>query len=139
MVVIPRLRYQTKNRYVQTVSDRKCLCPDQSRRKILKSRLSYVHKTSVRSSPNFSVFLRLSSVNVQNFVHSEDIYFVHHNQTFMHHQTFLSSPDFHALTRFLCMKSRASHEIFSPDFRTFTRYCAFIFRHSRVHIQTFMR
>ena len=37
---VPRLRCQTKSRYVQTVPDGKCLCPDPPRRKVPMSRLS---------------------------------------------------------------------------------------------------
>ena len=43
---IPRLRCQTESRYVRTVPDGKCLCPDPPRRKVPMSRLSCVQNFS---------------------------------------------------------------------------------------------
>ena len=60
----PRLRCQTESRYVQTVPDGKCLCPDPPRRKVPMSRLSCVQ--------NFSCVHRaFKSPHVQTFVRSK--------------------------------------------------------------------
>ena len=56
----PRLRSQTESRYVQTVPEGKCLCPDRPRRKVPISRLSCVHQTFVRSCPDFRAFFLVS-------------------------------------------------------------------------------
>ena len=61
---IPRLRCQTESRYVQTVPDGKCLCPDPPRRKVPISRLSCVQ--------NFSCVHRaFKTPYVQTFVRSK--------------------------------------------------------------------
>ena len=52
----PRLRCQTESRYVQTVPDRKCLCPDTPRRKVPMSRISCVHRAF--KSPHVQTFVR---------------------------------------------------------------------------------
>ena len=65
-----------ESRYVQTVPDGKCLCPDRPRRKVptsqtesaydlraFMSRPSCVHQTFVRSCPDFRAFTRLSCVH----------------------------------------------------------------------------
>ena len=60
----PRLRCQTESRYVQTVPDGKCLCPEPPRRKVPMSRLSCVQ--------NFSCVHRaFKSPHVQTFVRSK--------------------------------------------------------------------
>ena len=51
----PRLRCQTKNRYVQTVPDGKSLCPDPPRWKVPMSRLSCVHRAF--KSPHVETFV----------------------------------------------------------------------------------
>ena len=62
--VLPRLRSQTDSRYVQTVPDGKCLCPDRTRRKVPVSGLSCVL--------NFSCVHRaFKSPHVQTFVRSK--------------------------------------------------------------------
>ena len=61
----PRLRCQTESRYVQTVPDRKCLCPDTPRRKMPMSRLSCVQESSC---PDFRGFKRPF---VETFVRSK--------------------------------------------------------------------
>ena len=58
------MRCQTESRYVQTVTDGKCLCPDPPRRKVPMSRLSCVQ--------NFSCVHRaFKSPHVQTFVRSK--------------------------------------------------------------------
>ena len=58
------MRCQTESRYVQTVPDGKCLCPDPPRRKVPMSRLSCVQ--------NFSCVHRaFKSPHVQTFVRSK--------------------------------------------------------------------
>ena len=61
---LPRLRCQTESRYVQTVPDGKCLCPDPPRRKVPMSRLSCVQKFSC-------VHRAFKSPHVQTFVRSK--------------------------------------------------------------------
>ena len=59
---LPRLRCQTESRYVQTVPDGKCLCPDPPKRKVPMSRLSCVQNFScvhrAFKSPHFQTFVR---------------------------------------------------------------------------------
>ena len=61
-VTHPRLRCHTESRYVQTVPDGKCLCPDPPRRKVPMSRLSCVQNFScvhrAFKSPHVQTFLR---------------------------------------------------------------------------------
>ena len=125
----PRLRSQTESRYVQTVPDGKCLCPDRPRRKVPMSRLSCVHQTFVRSCPDFRAFTRLSCVHVQTFVSSCPDFRAFDRLSCVH-QTFVRSPDFRAfMSRPSCV-----HQTFvrsCPDFRAFTRL-------SCVHVQTFV-
>ena len=101
----PRLRSQTESRYVQTVPDGKCLCPDRPRQKVPMSRLSCVHQTFVRSCPDFRAFMsRLSCVH-QTFVRScPDFRAFMSRLPCVHVQTFVRScPDFRAFTIFLCV------------------------------------
>ena len=146
----PRLRSQTESRYVQTVPDGKCLCPDRPRRKVPMSRLSCVHQTFVRSCSDFRAFTRLSCVHVQTFVRSCPDFRAFTKLSCVHvqnfraftrlscvHQTFVRSPDFRAFMsrtfvrspNFRAFMSRTF--VRSPDFRAFTRL-------SCVH-QTFVR
>ena len=125
----PRLRSQTESRYVQTVPDGKCLCPDRPRRKVPMSRLSCVHQTFVRSCPDFRAFTRLLCVHVQTFVRSPDFRAFMSRLSCVHVQIFVRSTDFRAFTRLSCV-----HQTFvrlCPDFRAFTRL-------SCVHVQTFV-
>ena len=126
--MLPRLRSQTESRYVQTVPDGKCLCPDRPRRKVPMSRLSCVHQTSVRSCPDFRAFTRLSCVHVQTFVRSCPDFRAFDRLSCVH-QTFVRSPDFRAfMSRLSCV-----HQTFlrkCPDFRAFTKL-------SCVHVQNF--
>ena len=60
----PRLRCQTESRYVQTIPDGKCLCPDPPRQKVPMSKLSCVQ--------NFSCVHRaFKTPYVQTFVRSK--------------------------------------------------------------------
>ena len=61
----PRLRFQTEFRYVQTVPDGKCQCPDPPRRKVPMFRLSCVQKCL---SPDFRAF---KNAYVQTIVRSK--------------------------------------------------------------------
>ena len=61
-----------RSKYVQTVPGGKYLCPDRPRWKVPMSRLSCVHRTFVRSCPDFRAFTGLSCVHVQTFVRSPD-------------------------------------------------------------------
>ena len=149
----PRLRSQTESRYVQTVPDGKCLCPDRPRRKVPMSRLSCVHQTFVRSCPDFRAFTRLLCVHVQTFVRSPD-YSCVHDQTFVrspdyscvHDQTFVRSPDYSCVHDQTFVRSpdySCVHDqtfVRSPDYscvhdQTFVRSPDY----SCVHVQTFVR
>ena len=126
----PRLRSQTESRYVQTVPDGKCLCPDRPRRKVPMSRLSCVHQTFVRSCPDLRAFTRLSCVHVQTFVRSPDFRAFMSRLSCVYVQTFVRSPDFRAfMSRLSCVHVQSF--VRSTDFRAFTRL-------SCVH-QTFVR
>ena len=116
--VEPRLRSQTESRYVPTVPDGKCLCPDRPRRKVPMSRLSCVHQTFVRSCPDFRAFTRLSCVHVQTFVRSPDFRAFMSRLSCVHVQIFVRSPDYS------CVHDQTF--VRSPDY-------------SCVHVQTFVR
>ena len=49
---LPRLRCQTESRYVQTIPDGKCLCPDPPRRKVSMSRPSQTESVYVQTLPD---------------------------------------------------------------------------------------
>ena len=158
---LPRLRSQTESRYVQTVPDRKCLCPDRPRRKVPMSRLSCVHQTFVRSCPDFRAFTRLSCVHAQIFVRSPDFRAFMSRLSCVHVRTkCLMNAQFFVRPRPKVPMSRPSQTesayvqtfVRSPDLRafmsrlscvhqTFVRSCpdfrAFT-RLSCVHVQTFV-
>ena len=73
--LFPRLRCQTESRYVQTVPDGKCLCPDPPKRKVPMSRPSQTESVYVQTLPDGKSpcpdFRAFKAAYVQTFVRSK--------------------------------------------------------------------
>ena len=65
MILLPRLRSQTQNGYVQTGPDGKCLCPNRPRLKVPMSRPSQTESGYVQTFVRSKFFVRSSCVRRQ--------------------------------------------------------------------------
>ena len=126
------------SKYVQTVPDGSCLCPDfrafarlscvhvqtfvrSPDFRAFMSRLSCVHQTFVRSCPDFHAFTRLSCVQ-PIFVRSCPDFRAFYRLSCVHVQTFVRSPNFRAFNRFLCVHVQTF--VRSPNFCAFNQFFA---------------
>ena len=117
-VQLPRLRCQTESRYVQTVPDGKCLCPDPPRRKVPMSRLSCVQNFSCVNRAFKSPHAQTRALKIAYFQT-----FVRSKRKFVRSKIDSLCVQIQTIVRSQYLMSRLScvQNCLCPDFRAFQR------------------